>query len=715
MKRHTSTKPKSKGDLLARAFLDILARQIGDISKPLLRSGNADDPIEKLLDDLSTADVTASRTSIRSDVAAAAVLTARAVEAEAGLVRSLRRGCPVITIATYVPDLVPLALDVVKNCAFGSETHVEEGRIKDVYGRTALVVARDGTGSDHKPDKGNDAIAAALHAHSPIVGIAPDPRRHLPRDLMRAAECHLTIGQLDASALALVIEAVTGKVPTATIDPDILRAADVSDLQLALRRDRSPDECLKRLSEVVKNRGLFDSDGPRLEELAGYGEALQWGLELAVDLAAYRKGELEWAAIEKGLLIAGPPGVGKTQFAKALAKSASVPIVSTSVADWNAANYLSGTLQAMRTAFSQARRLAPCILFIDELDGISDRATLRGDYVEYWSQIVNLLLELLAGVEDRPGVVVVGATNHPDKIDAAVRRAGRLDRTITIEKPNVEDLVRISRFHLGQDLADANLMPAALSARGGTGADIEAWVRRAKSKARRERRELAMDDLLGEIRGAREPMPEHFRRIAARHEAGHIVVGAALGISKIKAVSLHDANGVTSVEIDPHRGQTLGGMESIITMLLAGRAAELVSASAEEVTAGAGGGHQSDFARATQIAVDIEARYGFGMLGPVCLPDRIVELALQDVAMLALVKERLDRCLAQARDIVAANDACTTAVADELAAQGYLDRSDVEALLAKHPPRIPAPPVAPERVNEPAAQSVRSGEGGLER
>ncbi|MDB5582677.1 MAG: hypothetical protein JWR80_7853 [Bradyrhizobium sp.] len=192
--------------------------------------------------------------------------------------------------------------------------------------------------------------------------------------------------------------------------------------------------------EIVSNRGLFDGQGPTLHELSGYGEARQWGIDLAADIAAYRRGELEWAAIEKSLLIAGPPGVGKTKYAIALAKTAGIPIVATSVAEWNAANYLSGTLQAMKNAFSQARRAAPCVLFIDELDGISDRAPLRGEHAEYWSQVVNVLLELLAGVDERPGVVVVAATNHPEKIDAAVRRAGRLDRTITIEKPNVEDL-----------------------------------------------------------------------------------------------------------------------------------------------------------------------------------------------------------------------------------------------------------------------------------
>ncbi len=674
-------------DLLARAFIDILARAAGAKSRPLLRNGNPDDPIEHLLDDLSSDSGRDSHVSIRPDVAAVAILTARALQTVPGLIRELRRGNPVVTFATHNPEIVALVAEVLEQCAFGPDAQIfHSGRHQpDLQSRAVLTFVRDGTEKDHKPEKGNEAVASALHAQRPIIGVAPDPRRHLPRDLMRTAEHHLVLGYIDESAGALVIEAVTGQAPQVAISSELISAVDVSDLQLAVRKRQTPDECLIRLSELIRNKSIFfDDGGPRLEELFGYGMAKDWGLNLAADLSAYKRGHLDWASIDKGLLLDGPPGVGKTQYAKALARTAGVPLVATSVADWNAANYLSGTLQAMRTAFAQASKLAPAILFIDELDGISDRARLQGDYVEYWSQIVNLLLELLAGIEDRPGVVVIGATNHSDRIDPAVRRAGRLDRTITISRPETEDLCQIFRFHLKKDLTDSDVMPLALAADGATGADVDAWVRRGRSHARRANRSLTVDDILQEIKGHNSILPPDVQHIVAMHEAGHIVVGAALRCYEPTRVWLTPTGGRASGEVNTVSHLTLRGLEKILTMLLAGRAAEKLLLGPDEITIGASLGDDSDLARATQIACDIETRFGMGQCGLAHLPDRAREMMLHDKAVLGAIQHRLNKCHRDAERIIQMHHAAVTAIAILLRDRGYVERTPLLHILQQH-------------------------------
>lgn len=434
--------------------------------------------------------------------------------------------------------------------------------------------------------------------------------------------------------------------------------------------------------------GSFFTADPRWMSFPATAPPANGGLNLVNDLREYRAGRLAWECIEKGLLLVGPPGVGKTQFARAVAKSANVPLVSTSVADWNASPYLSGTLAAIKESFSRARQLAPCILFIDELDGISDRATLTSDYKEYWTQIVNLLLELLAGIEDRPGVVVIGASNHPEHIDAAVKRAGRLDRTIEIDLPDSETLAAIFRFHVGHDvLLGVDLLPVALAAAGRTGADVEAWVRRAKSRARRAERHLALDDLLQEVRCGREAMPKSLRRTCAVHEAGHVVAGIALGVFEPRALTILDHGGATRVELSRANSQTLTGIENYITTLLSGRSAEEIILGASRTTAGSGIGENSDFARATEAATDLELRFGFGALGVAHFPDRATEMLLHDASVVGLIKQRLDRCLARARELITENRTAVEAVAQRLDETGYLDCAAIDDLLKTHPVR----------------------------
>lgn len=685
--------PSAPRDLLARAFLEILARDEGARLTPMLRNSSVDDDVENLLDELNRSMTSVGEVVLRPDVAAAAILTARAIEAEPGLARRLRRGAPVVIFATHTSDLVERVKDIFIRCVLPAHAQVLEAEnpLKRAthHDATALLVARDGTDNDHRPEKGNRSVASALHRRMTIVGIAPDPVRHLPSTLLRSVEHALSLPALDETAVALVIEVVTGKASTQAISNEIIRLLDLDDLLLAIRSHRTADQCVVALDEMVRRKTDFLGSGPSLEDLDGYGAAKTWGLELAEDMADFKAGRLSWDELSnKGLLLSGPPGVGKTQFARALAKSARVPLVSTSVAQWNSETYLSNTLQAIRDAFSQARRQAPCILFIDEIDGISDRSQLRGDFAEYWTQIVNLLLEQLASVDDRPGVVVVSATNHPDKIDAAIKRAGRLDKEIVIEKPDPATLARIFRHHLGEELlVGIDLMPLSLAARGATGADAEAFVRRARGAARRAKRPLEIDDVLAEIRAGRSGLPAQHRRRIAIHEAGHAIVSHELQTGAPVGLSLHDEGGSFDLAADLSGASTLERCQDEIAVLLAGRVAENLLLG--DVSIGSGLVPASDLCRATNIACAIEGRCGMGQFGSVYIENA------SDFAnipgLLTAVQGQLDRAEAKATEILSRREAILRTLSGALEQVGYLSADQIEQIISGHEVQVVGP------------------------
>lgn len=203
-----------------------------------------------------------------------------------------------------------------------------------------------------------------------------------------------------------------------------------------------------------------------VENLAGYCDAKQWALDLKQDLGAWRNGEVDWSDLSSRLLLSGPPGTGKTTFAKALCNTLQIPLVATSVARWLEASHLGDVLAAMNATFEHANKAAPCILFVDEIDNIGSRG--RGDrnYDDYWSSLVNRVLELLDGASRTDGVIVVGATNRPERIDSALMRSGRLERHLVIPPPDTDALIGIIAHHLGSDL-DAVLTSRDAMAAGG--------------------------------------------------------------------------------------------------------------------------------------------------------------------------------------------------------------------------------------------------------
>lgn len=650
-------------DWLARAYIDELAKAENVKSRPML-GASASDALAALLNDLEGPEVD-DGPHLRVDLVMAAVLTAKAVAGEEGLARRLRREAPIVIIETHTADMVPLVETIVTDCAAAGN--------KGKY-----VIARDGNEKSHTPERGNSDVIASLNRRKLTMGIASDVRRYLPSSLLRTAEYQLTMPPIDEWSVRLVIEAVTGTAFTDPIDPELIRTADIQDLSLAIRAGLTPIDCLARLAGILQDKTSYLGEGSELKELHGYGEAMGWALDLVDDLKEFKAGRLGWDLVDNvGLLLAGPPGTGKTSFARAVAKTAGVPLVASSVAEWNAATYLSGTLQAIRDVFGKARRAAPCVLLIDEIDGISDRSKISGEYTEYWLQIVNCLLECLSGVVDNTGVCVIATTNFPDRIDAALRRAGRLDREIVLAKPGSSDLALIFRHYLGTDLlVEADLLPAALAANGRTGADVEAYVRRAKAKARRANRDLEIGDLMDQIREGRPPMAAELRRRVAIHECGHVLVARQLQLGQVVGATINDSGGEAEFANAIDRSLTMERMVDTITVLLAGRAAERLVLG--NVAVGSALDDDSDLSRATAFAEVIETTGGGA--GTVYLRGDRGGNLIRVPGLLKAVSKRLEEAEQRAVDILATQRVLLDTMSERLDAAGYLSAIEIDQI-----------------------------------
>jgi len=192
---------------------------------------------------------------------------------------------------------------------------------------------------------------------------------------------------------------------------------------------------------------------PTVEVLSGYGRAKDWALDLKIDLDDYRASALAWSEMSTKLLLSGPPGTGKTTFARALCNSLQVPLVVTSVSTWLQGGHLNDVIDRMSKTFVEARAMAPAILFIDEIDGIGKRQPAEREYSDYWNTVVNKALELLDGAVKNEELIIVGATNRPNHIDEAIKRSGRLETHIEIPKPDVPTLAGILAHHLGDDVS----------------------------------------------------------------------------------------------------------------------------------------------------------------------------------------------------------------------------------------------------------------------
>ena len=552
-----------------------------------------------------------------------------------------------------------------------------------------ILFTRGAHDCTHGPDRGNDAVAHAAWHGNPVVGLATSPHTQLPRDLIRVADCRLTVGPLDAAILSAVIREVTGRAPKGRVPDGLGSRLTPALLRLARRPRQSADAYLAQLAEMAAEQPGIAPPGPSLADLHGMDKARAWGERWIADVRDYRDGKIAWHEVDAGLLLHGVPGTGKTLFAQALARSAGVPLIATSFSQWQASGkgYLGDCLTAMRQSFAEAMRRGPSILFVDELDAIGKRGGGDADHVQYWTTVVTCFLELADGVGKRPGMLLLGATNDPGALDPAILRAGRMDRLIEITRPDLASLGKILRHHLGDDLGGSDILAAARLAVGGTGADCALWVRTARQAARHARRPLEEADLLDAIGTVALP-PEIERRIAV-HEAGHAVVTTLLRPEGVVEVRLGSGGGFAgSVETTHETRSTRESVHGTLIELLAGRAAEEVILGG--YSGGSGGTANSDLAMATCLSVALETALGLGSIGPVWLGLPTSEsvgpmLALRP-ALAARVQAHLEAVHVEAAAMIRERVAAVSAVADALVAARSLTGAEIAELVARHPP-----------------------------
>ena len=376
-----------------------------------------------------------------------------------------------------------------------------------------------------------------------------------------------------------------------------------------------------------KARLSNDNDKKSFKDVAGLKEEKEEVEELIDFLKNPKKFEKMGARIPKGVLLVGPPGTGKTLLAKAIAGEANVPFFFISGSDF-VELFVGVGASRVRDMFKEAKRNAPCLIFIDEIDAVGrQRGTGLGGGHDEREQTLNQLLTEMDGFGENEGIIIIAATNRPDVLDPALLRPGRFDRQVTVSLPDANEREQILKVHAKNKIIgkDVNLSNLSLRTPGFSGADLENLLNEAALLAvRRNKTSITMEEvdeatdrvLLGPAKTTRK-ITDKEKKLVSIHEAGHAVIGLKLEdaqeVHKITIIPRGMAGGYTMMlpkeeKIAVH---TKAELLAQITGLLGGRVSEEMFLN--EISTGA----SDDLKRATRIARSMVTEYGMSELGPV--------------------------------------------------------------------------------------------------
>ena len=471
-------------------------------------------------------------------------------------------------------------------------------------------------------------------------------------------------------------------------------------------------------------------------DVAGVDEAKEDVQELVEFLMDPGKFQRLGGRIPRGTLMVGPPGTGKTLLAKAIAGEAKVPFFTISGSDF-VEMFVGVGASRVRDMFEQAKKQAPCIIFIDEIDAVGRHrgAGLGGGHDER-EQTLNQLLVEMDGFEPNNGVIVIAATNRPDVLDPALLRPGRFDRQVVVSLPDIRGREQILNVHMRKVPISDDVEPSILArgTPGFSGADLENIINEAALFAARggkrlvemEEFEKAKDKVMMGAERKSMVMSEKEKRNTAYHEAGHAIVGYTVPdhdqLYKITIVPRGRALGVTMFLPEEDRySHSRRSVESQICSLLGGRIAEELISGSDGVTTGA----SNDIERATQLARNMVTKWGLSeRMGPVKYDDDEGEVFLgmsagsQSKSISSQtareideeVRKIVDGCYERAKKILQDNLEKLHVMADALMEYETLSPAQAGDIMAGAKPRAPDQGVASETNNSKNSQEGSVGD-----